>query len=205
MSNEEVRRMIAACRGLNRTRDRAFLALGAYSGFRNAELRKTTRRHVLDADGNMREWLEMERRNMKRKREGRDVPLAGPVVGYLCVLLDEMERRGLNRAESPLFFNRRTKRAIGASAAWRLVRRAAERAVVPTEKVGVHSLRKTCGGAIYENLKARLAAGEPVDILRELQDALGHTDPASTQKYLAGIDRRQRVRNFRAAEGILKG
>ena len=204
MEPEEVRRMIDGCRGLNQTRDRAFLALGAYSGFRNAELRKTTRRHVLDPNGNLRGWLEMERRHMKRQREGRDVPLAGPVVGYLCDLLDDMERRGLNRAESPLFFNRRTKRAIGASAAWRLVRRAAVRAGVPAEKVGVHSLRKTCGGAIYETLKRRLAAGEAIDILRELQDALGHTDPQSTVKYLAGIDRTARVRNFQAAEGILK-
>ncbi len=197
--------MIESCRGLNRIRDRAFLALGCASGFRNSELRSLTRGHLLDETGMMKPLIEVPRQYMKCKKSSRTIPVGRETAKYLAELLDEMETRGMNRSSDPLFANRRTRRVIGAPAAWRLVRRAAIRAGVPAWKVGCHSLRKAAAQRLYPDLLRRHARGERVDPLLETKEFLGHQDVASTLCYLASVAPDSAMRNFETVEQILTG
>ena len=110
----------------------------------------------------------------KGGREGVTV-LPGPVVRALRAYLGE-------RTAGPLFATA-TGRRLDQPAAWRLLRRLATAAGIdPVERVSPHALR-------HAFVTLALDAGAS---LRDVQDAAGHADPATTRAYDAARGRLDR-------------
>jgi integrase len=110
----------------------------------------------------------VEQADSPKSREGRSVPLAGPVAAAL----EEHSRRSEFRADSDLVFcHPHTGRALDPSKLRKRFRQALERARV--RRVTFHELRHTFG--------TQLAAGGVP--LRSIQEWMGHADAKTTEIY----------------------
>lgn len=123
----------------------------------------------------MVERVRVMRRHMKGKREGRTVLLHPAARSALATWLEELRSDGYMTAESFVFQSRRgSNQAIGRTQAWRILKRAFDRAGL-IGKLGPHSMRKTFADRIYDRLN-----GGPVKTAR----ALSHRSISSTASYL---------------------
>lgn len=207
LTAEEVLRICTAgCQGRTGRRDRAFIALGAATGFRCSELLQMRRRDVLDSDGTIRDFLTVRKGHMKRKQKNRTVPLLPKVQAVLEDWLVAEEQLGLARAADAVFPSMRKgfeSRMMTRNAAWKMLRRAAKRAGVKTHLVGIHSLRKTFCRNIDRRLLSMLAGGQPVAVDMRLQAAMGHEDIRSTQAYRQDVSGEDIQESFQAAAAAL--
>ena len=74
----------------------------------------------------------------------------------------------------PIFLNANGTARLSYSIAYKLIRRLAKRAAIPSaHKISPHSLRHSFATEL-------LAAGVP---LQDVQDAMGHADPRTTRAY----------------------
>jgi site-specific recombinase XerD len=123
---------------------------------------------------------------MKRKAEGRGVPLHPEARAAISVWLDVLARQlKLPQAKDldpacPVFCSRvrednGTRRAVARETAWRIL----EEAVAANEltgKIGTHSMRKTFASRMYDTLGNDLV---------KVQHATGHTNINATVSYLS--------------------
>ena len=210
LSGDELTRLVGTCRGFWGARDRAFIILGAATGFRCSELLSLLRRDVLDSGGRVRRELTVKRRNMKKKMEARSIPLTEFARIMLRDWLLTQEAAGYVLRIDPLFPKQgavlmaKAGRVVGVEpwkrrAAWAMMRRRCRAAGITEAKTGTHSLRKSFAGAVYSDLLDRLARGEKVDPLRRVQSALGHRKIESTMQYLRSVTPEERAQSFEAA------
>jgi integrase len=189
------------------------LVLGCSTGFRISELLSLCRQDVLDPSGRIKPVLTVKRANMKMQLEARCVPLPKPVQEALRGWLVAQERAGLVLKGDPLFPTR--VRPLGIeqvaaavpmtrTAAWKTIRRLADRAGVQQANVGTHSMRKSFTAAVYGLWLGRLAKGERVDPLRQTQQALGHRHIQSTTSYLKSVTTEERGASFDAAAAAVE-
>lgn len=197
----ELRSLLAACRGRNGLRDRTYLLLATTTGFRVSEMLKLRRKDVVDYRGQVARELTVARKDMKKKREGRTVPLAEPMRLALLAWLVEMEERGAARAEDPLFPNGWTGRSLGRSAAWKMIRRRAKAARLDVRRLGTHSTRKTFASEIQTHCRETGDA----ELMRKAQEALGHAEITSTTKYLRSLTASERSESFQVVAGAVFG
>ena len=109
-------------------RDRAMLLLGVKSGFRISEILSLRVGDVVQA-GRIATRINVRRRYMKRKTEGRAVLLHPAAREALATWIEELRARGHLTAESFVFQSRTgANRPIHRGQAWRILRRAFARA-----------------------------------------------------------------------------
>ena len=186
-TDAEVPRLLRAVVGPFVLRDRAFLVVGLYTGFRASELLSLRVRDVV-ADGRFLDAIEVKRRHLKggsgahkRQVESRSVPMHAKVKRALTPWLREMRSRGWMRRDDYLFQSRASGNvAMSIQSAWRLVKCAAAGAGL-TGHIGTHSMRKTFAARAQEMLRG--------DVFK-LQKLLGHTDPKTTTNYMS-FDRKE--------------
>ncbi len=155
----ELRTLLATAEAAG-TRAHALLTLLAHNGLRIDEALSRDVEHL---------GVERGHRILRLRRKGgtRAVAvLAPPTARALEAYLGD-------RTCGPLFITR-TGRRMDEPAAWRLVRRLADRAgLVAADRVNPHTLR-------HAFVTAALDAGVS---LRDVQDAAGHSDPRTTRRY----------------------
>ena len=172
-------------------RDQALFVLGIDTGFRISELLSIRIRDLV-MHGDVVDELVIERRNMKGKLEGRKAELFDETKDALRPWLLDLGKRGYRRPIDFVFQDRTaSNRAIRPGAAWRIIKTTAAGLRIPGP-IGTHSLRKTYALKIYEYCKRRQAAGVPLDPVAVVQDALGHSERKTTERYLE-----LRTRNIR--------
>jgi integrase len=88
---------------------------------------------------------------MKKKLEGRAIPLHQDAKVALSVWIKELEKAGKADPSSPLFKSRKGQRAITRVQAFRVLTEVYE-ANRLMGKLGTHSMRKTFADRIYERL-----------------------------------------------------
>jgi integrase len=175
LTDTEVALVVKSFGGTYAARDRALFLLGVKSGFRISELLSLRVQDVYQHGGFV-DRVAVQRRHMKKKIEGRSVPLHAEAKAALAVWLMAMHRAGLVDPDTYLFHSRKGgNRPLQRGQAHHILQEAYE-ANGLTGMIGCHGMRKTFATKVYQ------ATGKD---LRSTQHALGHKSPASTAAYLA--------------------
>ncbi len=156
-------------------RNRTLFVVGCRTGFRISELLSLTIGDVLQ-NGTLVDRVEVARRHMKGKKEGRSVLLHAKAREAIQIWVLELQRQGYSDPETYLFASSRIgNKRLDRRSAWLMLRRAYA-ACGLAGKLGTHSMRKTFAKRVH-------AAGGK-DILKT-QRALNHKRLTSTASYLS--------------------
>lgn len=166
-------------------RDVLFVMAGASTGFRASELLTLQWGQLVAADGQIAREVTIARRLLKGGRGGRARAIRSrrvalgerareAIADYLATLTS------LPTPDTYVFRSRKgDNRPITRTQALHILKEAARLADIPTEQVGVHSLRKVFAKGVY--------AGSGCDLVLT-QRLLGHTSPLTTARYLQTSD-----------------
>ena len=156
-------------------RDKALFLLGVKSGFRISELLSLRLGDVIQA-GRLVDRVTVQRRNMKKKTEGRTVLLHPDAKAALAAWGEELRAAGYMTDDAFVFQSKKGRnKAISRVHAWRILNECYESNEM-TGKLGTHAMRKTFANKVYDALKGDLV---------KTQKALGHRNINSTVQYLS--------------------
>jgi integrase len=175
LNDSEVHDVSRSFWGEHARRDKALFLLGVKSGFRISELLSLRLRDVLQA-GRLVDRVTVERRNMKKKLEGRTVLLHPEARAALAAWLEELGGQAELTGVTFVFQSRKgDNRPISRVQAYRILHEACDSCEL-TGKLGTHSMRKTFANKVYDALDNDLV---------KTQRALGHRNVNSTVQYLS--------------------
>jgi len=178
LTDQEVQDVALSFKGKWATRNRTLLTFLVHTGYRVREGLSLRVGDVFQAGGIV-DRVMVQRRNMKRKRQGRDVILHPRAKEALLELVEALKRRQDFGPQLFLFQSQLAGNTpLTRKGAWYLLRRAYARCGV-TGKVACHSTRKFYAGKVYE------LVGHD---LMKCQKALGHFQISSTMSYLSFKD-----------------
>lgn len=179
-------RVLALTRKANR--NLALFTVGMETGFRITELLSLTISDVYK-DGAVMDTVSVARKNMKRKREGRSLPLTRAAKQAIAELIQWLREEGYWQGTDYLFQSaRRGNHAISRTQVWQIINDAARAGGIST-RVGTHSMRKTFARRYRQWLIEQVAIHQrQLEPMREVQKALGHTSIESTEKYIEWDD-----------------
>jgi integrase len=173
--DEEVKAILNVFTGKHAARNRALFMLGIKSGFRIAEL-LSLKVSDLTQSGKMVDRVNVHRRYMKRKTEGRTVLLNPQARAALEIWLQEIESLGNLMPETYVFHSQKgLHRPMTTPQAWKILKAAYDRCGI-TGIIGTHGMRKTFANNMYDKLDRDLV---------KMQKALGHRNVNSTVQYLS--------------------
>lgn len=165
-------------------RNAALLLLGAKSGFRISEMLSIRVKDVVSY-GKITQDVTVERKNMKRKIEGRTVFLNRMAQLALLKWVRVLKSRGYISPETYVFKSRKGQnKPISKVQAWRILNQVF-RDLGFTGKLGTHTMRKTFVRDVYDKLIEMREDDPSVDPLPMLQMATGHKSYDSLLKYLS--------------------
>ncbi len=165
-------------------RNIAMLLLGAKSGFRVSELLSIRVKDVVQ-HRKITQDITVERKNMKRKIEGRTVFLNEMAQHALLEWVKVLKSRGHVSPETFVFKSRKGQnRPISKVQAWRILNQVF-RDLGFSGKLGTHTMRKTFVRDVYDKLIEMREDDPSVDPLPMLQMATGHKSYDSLLKYLS--------------------
>jgi len=193
---EEFQRVLRAFSGPLSARGRAMWVLGCTTGYRISELLSLNLGDVVDDAGHIRTEIDVQRRSMKGAAHSRRAWLEPPVRSVVAEWVMWLNRQGQIHASVPLFCSRAGKR-MSRFHAYRILKAAYRRAGLGGHGWATHTMRKTFARQVERNLLTRHRAGEPLNVLMGIQEALGHRQITSTTSYLA-FDRDALRDSFRA-------
>lgn len=175
LTDEEIGRIKESFAGEYALRDRALFVFGLKTGFRISEI-LTIRVGAVCHQGRILDAVAVKRRHMKKKTEGRVVPLHQEVREVFEDLIASMKENGEVSGETFLFQSRKgCNQAISRTQAWRILKNAFNRNDI-NGQLGTHSMRKTFADRMYEKLNRDLI---------KTQKALSHRNINSTVSYLS--------------------
>lgn len=175
LTDAEVEETLASFGGRYAKRDRALFLLGVKTGFRISELLSLTVGDVFQ-HGRLVERVSVSRRHMKKKVEGRTVPLNAQAAEAVRVWIEEMRTQGGVTARTVLFRSRKGEnKAISRVTAYKILRVVFDDSEM-TGKLGTHSMRKTFANVVHEKLGRDIS---------KTKKALGHKNINSTDSYLS--------------------
>ena len=184
LTESEITEVLKSFSGMYAARDRALFALGCLSGFRVSELLSLKVKDVV-AGQKVLEWVYVQRRAMKKKIEGRGVPLNQKARVALAEWVKELQASGHIDPDTYLFRSRKSwNRPITRQAAHGILKQAYELNGIGG-KTGTHSMRKSFAQQVYRAAVKMQRAGQVVDPLTFCQKALGHRSVSSTISYLS--------------------
>jgi integrase len=182
LTDEEVKLISQSFSGTFAKRNKALFVVGVRSGFRISEL-LALRVGDVQQHGKIVDHVTVARRYMKKKTEGRTVPLHPEARAALSVWLEVLQKmlKGHLDPQTPVFCSRvrdqetGLRRPISREQAWRILKEAFT-ANELTGKLGTHAMRKTFANRMYDKLGHDLV---------KTQRALGHKNINSTVAYLS--------------------
>jgi integrase len=182
LTDAEVSLIAKSFGGTFAKRNKALFVVGVRSGFRISELLSLKVGDVLQ-HGKIVSQVTVARRHMKKKTEGRTVPLHPEARVALSVWLEALAKilKGTLDPKTPVFCSRvrdtatGLRRAISREQGWRILKEAFSSNEL-TGKLGTHAMRKTFANRMYEKLNHDLV---------KCQRAMGHRNINSTVAYLS--------------------
>jgi integrase len=182
LTDEEVKLISQSFSGTFAKRNKALFVVGVRSGFRISE-RLALCVGDVQQHGKIVDHVTVARRHMKKKTEGRTVPLHPEARAALSVWLEVLQKmlKGHLDPQTPVFCSRvrdqetGLRRPISREQAWRILKEAFT-ANELTGKLGTHAMRKTFANRMYDKLGHDLV---------KTQRALGHKNINSTVAYLS--------------------
>jgi integrase len=185
LTDEEVQIIGKSFGGTFALRNKALFIVGHRTGFRISELLSLTVGDVLQ-HGRVVDAVTVQRRHMKKKTEGRTLPLHPEARESLRAWLDILAKmlKGHVDPMTPVFCSRVRDKATGLrrhisrEQAWRILKEAFNSNEM-TGKLGTHAMRKTFAARMYLRLERDLI---------KVQKAMGHKNINSTVAYLSFKD-----------------
>lgn len=175
LSDFEVEEVLASFGGRYARRDRALFLLGVKTGFRISELLSLTVGDVFQ-HGRMVERVSVSRRHMKKKTEGRTVPLNAQAAEAVRLWVEQMRGQGGVTPKTVLFRSRKgDNKPISRVTAYKILRVVFEDNEF-SGKLGTHSMRKSFANVVHERLGRDIS---------KTKKALGHKNINSTDSYLS--------------------
>jgi integrase len=182
LTDEEVQIISRSFGGTFGKRNKALFVAGYRTGFRISELLSLTVGDV-QQHGKIVHHVTVQRKHMKKKTEGRTVPLHPEARAALSVWLEALATmlKGTLDPQTPVFCSRvrdtatGLRRAISREQAWRILKEAFASNEL-TGKLGTHAMRKTFANRMYDRLNRDLV---------KVQQAMGHRNINSTVTYLS--------------------
>ena len=173
LSDTELNQMLAVCDGKYASRDRLFLLMGAYTGFRVSEILAIAVRDAWDGTAPLHQVC-VAKGFMKGKVRSRTMPLHQKVRDAICQLMKE---RQAYHPDDPLFTNQRTRKRLSRRRPASIIEKLAVAAEVSTDRLGTHSLRKNFASRMWQH---PLIKGDMARMAR----LLGHVNFSNTLRYL---------------------
>lgn len=174
-TNEEVTAILGAFSGKYAKRDRALFLIGIKSGFRCSEMLSLTVGDILQHD-RLVDRVYVRRKNMKGKAQSRSVILHPEAKAALSDWLAEMNHFETVTAKTFLFKSRKGNNCpMTREYGFQRLKAVCDSLGIGG-RIGVHSLRKTFAGKVYDFLNHDLV---------KTQRALGHRCVSSTVQYLS--------------------
>jgi integrase len=187
LTDQEVEEIIQSLTGQYYKRNRAMFIVGVKSGFRISEILSLK---IGDVVLNKRivDTVHVRRCNMKKKTEGRTIPLNPAAKTALGEWIKQLNEFGFTSHDIYLFRSRKGEnKPISRIQAWRIIKKACHVNEIQG-KVAAHSMRKTYANKVYHYFKKQLADGKPVDPFHLTSKALGHKNINNTDKYLSFLE-----------------
>lgn len=199
LTDQEIEMLLTPRPGRTDIRDRGWMTLGIYAGWRISELLSLRIGDVVEY-GAVRSEVTVERRNMKGKKRGRTMLLHARAQAALQTLVVELAERGWVMPECYLFQSSRTGGKT-TSAGSPMSRRQAGRIMnqIKAElrlpgKISTHSLRKTFARRMLGALSKHEDGEVRERAIFILKDFMGHVKLESTVHYVSWA--REAVRNL---------
>ena len=175
LADDEIRIISDSFTGRYMKRNKALFILGLKSGFRVSEL-LSLRIGDVQGGGRIFDRVTVERKNVKKKTEGRTVLLNPTAKAALADWIEEMKTVAHHTDGAFLFQSREgLNKPVSRVQAWRILNKAFQENDLQG-KLGTHTMRKTFASKMYDALDR--------DLVR-LQAALGHRNINSTVQYLS--------------------
>lgn len=169
-------------------RNVALFTLGIETGFRITELLSLTIGDVYK-NGAVLDMVSVSRKNMKRKREGRSLPLTRVAKDAISDLIKGLCEDGYWQSTDYLFQStRKGNQKVSRTQVWQIINDAAKEVGI-NGRIGTHSMRKTFARRYREWLIEQMVTHRRhIEPMREVQKALGHKSIESTEKYIEWDD-----------------
>jgi integrase len=182
LSDEEVKLISQSFGGTFGKRNKALFVVGYRTGFRISEL-LSLRVGDVQQHSKIVDQVTVQRKHMKKKTEGRTVPLHPEARAALSVWMEVLQKmlKSTLDPQTPVFCSRvretatGLRRAISREQAWRILKEAFGSNEL-TGKLGTHAMHKTFANHMYEKLNRDLV---------KVQRAMGHRNINSTVAYLS--------------------
>jgi integrase len=179
LTEQEIIETSKAFSGPFAARDRALFMVGVMTGYRISELLSLKVSDVYQYSQVM-DMVNVSRANMKKKTEGRTMPLNIKAKEALRPWLKQLDKMGKLYPNTPLFLSKKFDadgklKAISRVQAWRVLN-ASFTACEISGKVATHSMRKSFADRLYNRFKGDIA---------KIAKGLGHKNINSTMSYLS--------------------
>ena len=179
---DEVPRLLDAFEGKYADRNKALVWLGICTGFRISELLSLKVEDVYE-HGEVKDYLRVPKRMMKGGRSRAPKKIYPEAKEHLDRWLDFMQIHMRVNMRSWLFISNKGG-VISGVYCYQMINTAAEKAGIPTEGIGTHSMRKTFANNMYDYWDARQRAGERIEPMRMVQRELAHASIEDTYAYM---------------------
>ena len=184
LTPEQFRRVLVSFRGPMALRNRALFELGVDTGFRISALLSLDLGDVVTPEGHIAHEVWVVRRHTKGKHRSHSAGLGSEVRHTLHEWVTQANRFGVVLDVEPLFCTT-TGRRVSLRHASKILKGAFLRAGLPRLGYSTHTMRKTFAHALAHDLTRRVAYGEAINIVLEMQHALNHRHITSTTSYLS--------------------
>ncbi len=180
LTDDEYDAILNAFEGKYRLRDQALFELGVRTGFRISEI-LAVRVGAIFRDGKMLGSLTVKRCFMKGKHNDRSMPLNPIAARRIEAWIREAGFDHPEMSEQPLFPRQYTCKPLSRMQAWTILKQAAIKAGLNTDRVACHSMRKS--------FAARMWASPFVQKdMAKMARLLGHRNFSNTLRYLEFLD-----------------
>ena len=133
-------------------------------------------------ESNMIYRIEHKKRK-KMAHSSRSVALHPVALEIMQKWLKQMHKYGFMKKDCPVFCKKNGERLERRYVGRRLKNFCAKLGI--TDRINTHSMRKTVARKALEYALRERNNGEPIDVLRTVQEVLGHSNINSTTKYLS--------------------
>ena len=151
-------------------RDKALFFLGLTTGLRISEMLSLKVKDVY-SNGKVKSSLYIEKKNTKKKIEGKSKAIVEPAF---TALTQYLSNRNILNGDEPLFLSRKAGQSINRRTYFAILKKACIQAGIDS-RVGTHSMRKTYAKKVYE-----VAEGDYM----QCKLMLNHKSLSSTESYL---------------------
>jgi len=180
LTDLEISALLAGCQSRYALRDRAFITLGIYTGYRAGELLSLTVGDVWSGTA-IHAAVTVGKNAMKGRNSSRTVPLHSNAKLALEHWIIAAKLTNLRFQHWPLFPRQRRCRPMTRHQSRNIIRRAAEKAGIELQRVANHTLRKTFARRLWDSPHV---GKDPARMAR----LLGHTNWSNTLRYLQFTD-----------------